>query len=289
MPRAIWKGSISFGLVTIPVTLHTAEQGDEIHFRMLDKRDMAPIQYKRVNAKSQREVPWGDIVKGYEYEKGEFVIVTEADFKRANVKATQTIDLEAFVDEREISALYFERPYYLAPARKGDKAYALLRETMRKTGKVGIATVVLHTRQHVAALLVVGDCIVLEILRYQYELKTPKDLELPPRVLDKVGVSKREVEMAQKLVAGMEEPFDPSRFEDTYRRDLLAFIEKKARSGNVEAVNEPKETEARAKAVDIMTLLKQSLARKTGPAKAKARHSPAKTSASSRTRKHRVA
>ena len=280
MPRSIWKGAISFGLVQIPVGLYTAEESDELHFHMLDHRNMAPVKYKRVNATTGDEVPWDQIVKGYEYEKGEYVIVTEEDFQKANVKATQTVDIIEFVDAKEISPLYFERPYYLAPTKKGEKPYALLRETMRRAGKVGIANVVIRTREHVAAMYVSGDVLVLNLLRYAYELREPKDLELPGDDLAELGVSKKELDMAEQLVEGMAGRWDPTQFEDTYRRDLLAFIETKAKEGEVRAV-EPgpaAEERARGRTVDLMTLLKQSLSgKKPGlhEAKAAKRH-PAK-------------
>jgi DNA end-binding protein Ku len=265
MPRSIWKGAISFGLVQIPVGLFSAEEGDELHFNMLDGRNMAPVKYKRVNAKNGHEVPWNEIVKGYEYEEGQYVIVTDADFKAANPKATQTVDIVEFVDADEISPLYFERPYYLAPVKKGEKPYALLRETMKRSGKIGIANVVIRTRQHVAALMVVGDCLVLNLLRYAYELRDPNDLELPGDNLEKLGVTKKEIEMAERLVEGMVDKWDPSKFEDTYRRDLLAFIERKAKEGDVEEIAEPEAEGAPArggKVVDIMSLLKKSLEEK---------------------------
>ena len=283
MARAIWKGSISFGLVQIPVGLFSAESSEELHFHLLDKRDMEPIRYTRVNAKTKHEVPWSQIVKGYEHAKGEYVVVTDEDFKRANVAASQTIDIVSFVDEGEISPLYFERPYYLAPDKRGEKPYALLRETMRRTRKIGVATVVLRTRQHPAALLVVDDCLVLEILRFGHELRDPADLDLPTLPAEKV-VGKRELAMAEQLVSGMASAFDPASLKDTYRDDLVKFIERKAKSGDVEAVNVPAKAPAQGKVVDIMDLLRQSLAdgkkggakrhttaaKKTAPVRAKA-------------------
>ena len=284
MARSLWKGSISFGLVQIPVAMFSAENTDELHFHMLDKRDMEPIRYLRVNAKTKKEVPWNQIVKGYEHTKGEYVVVTDEDFKRANVAATQTIDILAFVDEHAISPLYFERPYYLAPDKRGDKPYALLRETMRKTGKIGVATVVIRTRQHPAALLVVDDCLVLEILRFGHELRDARELELPPRPSEKV-VGKRELAMAEQLVRGMSGEFTPAEIKDDYRDDLVKFIEKKAKHGDVEAVNVPPKSGEGGKVLDIMELLRRSLSDDAGAKKkTTAKRQAGKTKAASKGR-----
>ncbi|HSC57020.1 MAG TPA: Ku protein, partial [Nitrospira sp.] len=164
MPRVLWKGAISFGLVHIPVGLYSAEKRNSFDLTMLDRRTMKPVGFKRYNKETGEDVSWDDIVKGYEYEKDRYVVLTEEDFKRANVEATQTVDILSFVDEDEISSMYFETPYYLAPDKRGHKGYALLRETLNQTGKIGIANVVIRTRQYVAALIPVGDVIVMNTL-----------------------------------------------------------------------------------------------------------------------------
>src|ERR1041384_2319684 len=169
--RALWKGSINFGLVNIPVSLYTAESSNDLDFDLLDRRNFSPVHYKRVHAKTGEEVPWDEIIKGYQYEKGEYVALTEQDFKKANVDATQSIDIMNFVDAAQISPMYFDKPYYLEPAKAGRRAYALLRQVLEKTGKVGIAMVVIRTRQHLAALMVQGSVLVLELLRFPHALR----------------------------------------------------------------------------------------------------------------------
>src|SRR5262245_11664671 len=215
MPRSIWNGSISFGLVQIPVGLYPAEQPDELSLTMLDRHDMAPVGYDRINKQTGAKVDWDDIVKAYEYGKGQYVVLTDADLKAANVEATQTIDIVSFVDSDEIDSMYFDRPYYLAPTKQGRKAYAVLRETLRESNKVGIAKVVIRTRQHLAALRVQGaDRLVLQLLRFAHELRSPDDLEVPGKNLKELGVTGREISMAKQLVDGMVAPWKPSQYHD---------------------------------------------------------------------------
>ncbi|HEV8245606.1 MAG TPA: Ku protein, partial [Polyangiaceae bacterium] len=179
MPRAIWKGSIAFGLVQIPVALHSAEEPDELSFDLLDRRDLAPIGYERINKRTGRKVEWKNVVKGYEYRDGKYVVVTDADFEQANVEATHTIDIEQFVDLAAVDALYFERPYYLSATKAGRKAYALLRETLDKARKVAVCKVVIRTRQHLALVMPWHDALVLMLLRFDHELREPSGLDLP--------------------------------------------------------------------------------------------------------------
>lgn len=261
MPRAIWKGSISFGLVNIPVGLYSAETREELDLTMLDRRNMARVRYKRVNESSGREVPWDEIVKGYEYEDGQYVVLSEEDLKRANPEATQTVDIEDFVDVSEISPVYFDKPYYLGPQKKGHKSYALLRETLRRAGKVGIARVVIRTKQYLAAVVPEEDVLVLEILRYAHELRDPDQLDLPGGSLRQLGISEREIEMAEKLVEGMAGEWRPEKYRDDYREDLLKLVETRVESGQLEGVEEPapKPRQEGAKVVDLMALLKQSV------------------------------
>ncbi len=183
MARPIWKGSLSFGLVTIPVTLYPAEnQAEELHFTMLDGRNRARVKYQRVNEVTGDEVPWDEIVKGYEYEDGNFVLLGDEDFKRAAVESNQTIAIEDFVPRDAVDRLYFDKPYYLVPSKGGEKAYLLLRDVLAKTGKIGIATVVIRTRQHLAAVVPEGQALVLDLLRYDYELRKPGDIGLPEAI-----------------------------------------------------------------------------------------------------------
>jgi len=259
MARAIWKGSISFGLVNIPVGLYAAETRDEIHFKLLDRRTQSPIHYKRVSEESGREVPWEETVRGYALDNGKYVILSDEDLKRASPEATQTIDITDFVDLEEVSLLYFDKPYYLVPEKKAAKAYAMLREVLRRTGKAGIAKVVIRTRQYLAAVVARGDVLTLELMRYAHELRDPAELDVPK---GKQGVSERELEMAQRLVEGMVEPWKPEKYKDDYRRDLMKMIEERAKAGQLEGSPEPAPRPERAaggKVVDLMALLKRSV------------------------------
>ena len=283
MPRVLWKGAISFGLVHIPVGLYSAEKRNSFDLTMLDRRTMKPVGFKRYNKETGEDVSWDDIVKGYEYEKDRYVVLTEDDFKRANVEATQTIDILSFGDEDEIPSMYFETPYYLAPDKRGHKGYALLRETLKQTGKVAIANVVIRTRQYVAALLPVGDIIVMNTLRYANELRGADELEVPSSNLKAVGVNPREIEMARKLVDGMTAKWNPDEYRDSYHEDLLALIEKRVQAGQTEVITEPseegEERPAKGEVIDLMALLKRSVetkgkaGRAARPAKARGRKS----------------
>lgn len=271
MPRAIWKGSISFGLVHIPISLYSAEDSaSELDFTMLDKRDMAPIGYRRINKKTGKEVEWENIVKGYEYADGQYVVLGEEDFKRANVEATQTIDITDFVDAADIPSFYFDKPYFLEPAKKGEKSYALLRETLKRTGKIGIANVVIHTRQHLAALTPYGKVLVLNLMRFANELRDPSDLKLP----ESNAATAKEIEIAEQLVNGMAAAWEPKKYHDTYREDLLQLIERKVKAGDTETVSDEEDSPPHktAEVIDLMALLKRSVE----AAGSKAKHAPAK-------------
>ncbi len=283
MARTLWKGAISFGLVHIPVGLYSAEKRNSFDLTMLDRRSMKPVGFKRYNKETGEDVSWDDIVKGYEYEKDRYVVLTEEDFKRANVEATQTVDILSFVNRDQIGTMYYETPYYLAPDKRGHKGYALLRETLTQTGKIGIANVVIRTRQYVAALIPYKHVILMNTLRYPSELRDTDDLDVPSSNLKEVGVSSREVEMARKLVEGMSASWKPEDYRDTYHEDLLALIEKRVQAGQTEMVTEPSPDEekrpAKGEVVDLMALLKKSVEEKgkvrrpQAAAKARARKS----------------
>ncbi len=262
MPRTIWKGAISFGLVEIPVGLYTAETRDEISFSLLDKRDLSPVGYKRYNKTTGADVEWKEIVKGYEYEPDRYVLMGDEDFKRANRDASRTVALVNFVDAAEIDPWYYETPYYLEPLKRDSKGYALLREVLQKTNKVGIARVVLRSRQYLAALVARGEVLVLNTLRYAHEVRDPKEIIVPPEDLGKLGVSAPELRMAEQLVEGMSDRWDPAAYRDEYRDDLLALVEEKVKAGQAHVIAEPgKEDEPRrAEVVDLMPLLRKSLA-----------------------------
>ena len=262
MPRVLWKGAISFGLVHIPVGLYSAEKRNNFDLTMLDRRDMKPVGFKRYNKETGEEVPRDQIVKGYEYEKERYVVLTDEDFRRANVEATQTIDILRFVEGHEITPMYFETPYYLVPDRRGGKGYALLRETLKHTHKVGIANVVIRTRQYVAALIPVDDVIVMNTLRYADEVKAANDLDIPPPKA--AGVTPRETDMAVKLVEEMTGDWNPKDYRDTYHEDLLKLIDKRIKAGQTEIISttdasEADEEPSRGNVVDLMALLKRSV------------------------------
>jgi len=262
VPHAIWKGSISFGLVTIPVTLYPAEERRDLSFRMLDRRDLTPVKQLRVNARTGKEVAWGEIVKGYELEDGRFVVVTEEDFRAADVEATRTIDVLGAVCADEIDPAYYDKPYHLEPALSGRKAYALLRETLRRTKRVALAKVVIRTRQHLAALVPHGPLLMLEILRYPHELRAADTLKLPPADITEAGLTETDLAIAAQLVEIISRPFDPSaeEYRDTYRDAVLALIERKAEGGAVAAPEEVPEAWAETgEVIDITELLKASL------------------------------
>src|SRR5207248_1304732 len=220
MARAIWKGSISFGLVNIPIALFPATRKEELKFRMLRKSDLSPINYKRVAEKDGREVPWDEIVKGYEYEKGKFVILKDEDFQRVDIEATQTVDIQDFVDLDEIDPMFFYKPYYLEPQKGGDKAYVLLRDSLKDSNKVGIAKVVIKTRQYLAGVKPEDGVLVLELMHFADELADTSKLHVPK----KVEVGKREINMAKALVDCMSDKWKPEKYHDDYRETLKAVI-----------------------------------------------------------------
>lgn len=263
MARAIWSGSIGFGLVQIPVQLHAGEEKDELDMTLLDRRDFSPVGYQRINKVTGKEVPWDEIVKGYEHAEGEYVVLSDADFQSANVEATRQLDILDFVEFSAIDPRLIDRPYYLAPGKAGKKAYALLRETLRRTGKAGVGKIVIRSRQHLAAVVARDKALVLVLLRFADELRDESDLDLPDTKLDKLGITPKEVTMAQQLVESMVEPFEPKKYVDEYRRDLMRLIEKKVKAGDVNRVPEASETKSErkpaAKVIDLSSLLAKSL------------------------------
>lgn len=263
MARSLWKGAISFGLVNIPVELFPAEERKGFQFSMLDKRDLSPVGYKRYSKKSGKEVEWSNIVKGYEYEKDQYVVLSDEDFRRANVKASRTIDIKAFVPVTEIPPQYYETPYYLAPADRGEKVYALLRETLRATGRVAVAQVVIRTTEHLAAVVPQGRALMLITMRHADELRGASGFELPSEGLKSAGVSSKEVDLAKRLVDDMTEHWKPEEFKDTYHEDLMRRIHEKIKAGETKEITKRSADEGEeprsAKIIDLAALLKQSL------------------------------
>jgi DNA end-binding protein Ku len=296
MARSMWKGAISFGLVHIPVEMYPAVSDKGLDLTMLDRRDFSPVGFKRYNKGNQKDVPWDEIVKGYEYTPGEYVVLSEEDLRRANPEATQTIDILAFVDAEQVPLLYYDQPYYLAPGKGGDKVYALLRETLRDTGKIGIARVVIRVKQHLAALVCIGDAIVMQTLRYADEIRDAGELKIPSSDSKTAAISDKELKMAKALVEGMSEEWHPEEYHDTYREDVLALIEKKVASNETHSITAPspeRERAASSNVIDLVSLLQASLTKKPGKAAAaddeeeeeeeapapKARKAPAKRAA----------
>jgi DNA end-binding protein Ku len=263
MPRAIWSGSLGFGLVQIPVTLHAAEETDELSLTLLDKRDFSPVGYERINKKTGKEVKYQDTVKGYEASPGKYVVLSERDFAEANPKSTHEIDILDFVELSEIDPHYIDRPYVLVPSKYGKKSYALLREVLKRSGKAGIAKLVLRTRQHLCAVIAHGKALSLLVLRFADELRGTSDLELPEENLKKLGITSKELDMAEKLVTGMVDQWQPEKYRDDYRKDLLALIHARQKAGEVNSVSKERKKAAPApkpgKVVDLMALLAQSM------------------------------
>jgi len=254
--RAIWKGAISFGLVNIPVGLYPATRpGNELKFRMLRKSDLSPIKYKRVAETDGKEVAWEDIVKGFEYEKSDFVVLDEEDFKRVQITSNQTVDIKEFVDLDQIDPMFFDQPYFLAPEKGGAKAYVILREALKKSGKVGIAKVVIKTREHLAAVKPLENALVLELMHFADELADPVELKLPPAK----DVGQKELTMAQTLVDNMSANWDPNAFKDEYREALMHVIDEKIKSGGKKGVSKRTAQPASTKVVDLVSVLQQSL------------------------------
>jgi DNA end-binding protein Ku len=255
MPRAIWKGSISFGLVNIPIALYPATRREELKFRLLRESDLSPVNYKRVAEKDGREVPWDQIVKGYEYEKGKYVVLKDEDFQRVDLEATQTVDIQDFVDQEEIDPMFFYKPYYLEPQKGGDKAYALLRDALKDTNKVGIAKVVIRTRQYLAGVKPEDGALVLELMHFADELADSDKLHVPK----KAEVGKREMNMAKSLIDSMSSKWNPEKYKDDYRQALMEVIEEKVEAGGKEIEEKPRKAPKPTKVIDLVSVLQKSL------------------------------
>ncbi|MBI2520932.1 MAG: Ku protein [Bdellovibrio sp.] len=263
MRASIWKGALSFGLLNIPVRLAKAEEEKNLHFCMLDGKDLAPIKYKKINALTGKEVPYERIVKGHEYKKDEYVVMTDDDFKSANVEATRTIDIENFVDLAEVDPMYLEKPYYLVPEKNAEKGYFLLCEAMKRSKKVAIAKIVMTTKQHLAMIMTRGDYLVLEILRFAHEVLDSDEVDYF-NSLKKVKFSSKELNMAMQLIEDMTEKWNPDQYQDTYYDDLKKIIDKKVKGGKGKVIEEHKlpEISRATNVLDLMPLLKASLGKK---------------------------
>jgi len=254
--RAIWKGAISFGLVNIPVGLYSATRpANEIKFRLLRDSDHSPVKYKRVAEVDGKEIEWANIVKGYEYEKDSFVVLDEKDFERVNIKSNQTVDIKEFVALEDIDPMFFDQPYFLAPEKGGDKGYVLLREALQKSGKVGIAKVTIKTREHLAAVKPLDDALVLELMHFADELADTHQLNLPKNV----DAGKKELAMAESLIKGMSDDWEPDKYKDEYREGLMKVIEEKSCSGGKEHPSQKAKASKATNVVDLVSILQKSL------------------------------
>jgi DNA end-binding protein Ku len=274
MQRSLWHGAISFGLIYVPVDLYSAAKDGSLALHLLDSRDFAPVGYQRINKTTGKEVDWAHIVKGYEYEKGQYVALSDADFRHANVKATETIDITTFTDAADIPAMYFETPYYLAPKKGGEKVYSLLRQALQSSGKVAVASFVMRGRQHLCAVAPNEDVLMLLTLRFTQEILPPVEIKGAGGSA-KNAVSSAELAMAKKLIGEMSGAFDPSIFEDTYRADLMRRVQEKIRKKQTHSLDTDTAAEAerpKAQVIDLMEALKNSLKKKA----ATVRHAPKK-------------
>jgi DNA end-binding protein Ku len=268
--RAIWKGAISFGLVNIPIALYPATRTEELKFRLLRAGDHSPVNYKRVAEADGKEVPWDQIVKGYEYEKGKFVVLKDEDFQRVDIEATQTVDITRFVKLEEVNPIFFHKPYYMEPQKGGDKAYVLLREALRASGKIAIAKVVIKTRQHLAAVKPQEKGLMLELMHFANELREVDEFKVPTAK----EIGKKELQMAQALIDSMSDEWKPDEYVDEYREALEKLIEEKVEKGDKalpKTVRKPKPTNV----IDLVSVLQKSLQQSGGAKKAK-RKAPAK-------------
>ena len=283
MARAIWKGAISFGLVNIPIELHNAVRDTRPHFRMLHAKDKSPVRFERVCIRDGHPVAWEDLVKGYEYTRGHFVVLSREDFRAAAVEKTRTIDIIDFVRSEEIDDRFFETPYYVTPGTGGDRAYALLREAIRESGRVGIAKFILRDTQHLAAVEVIEDAIVLSVMRFADELVDESQLSFPPAK----DIRKAELDMAKALVNSLAAEWDASKYTDEYRANLMRIIEAKTRGKEVtlESPQEPRQAEV----VDLMERLRQSLEQSKPRGRAAKTRAAKKATSSSKAKKRRAA
>ncbi|WP_422506372.1 Ku protein [Stenotrophomonas sp. GZD-301] len=284
MARPIWTGTLSFGLLNVPVSLMSGERKVDLQFRMLDSRDRKPIRFERVNADTGEEVPWKDIVKAYEYDKGSYVVLEEEDIRSAAPESHEAVEVETFVDAASIDPRFYEKPYLLVPAKKAEKGYVLLRETLRRTGKVGIARVVVRTREYLCAVMPHGDALVLMILRYPQELVDPEDYKLPTGSLADYRINSKETAMAEQLIASMSGDWQPEEYHDEFRERLHTLLKKriKAKGGTTRVEEEPAPREDDAtNVVDFMSLLQKSLdaKKRTPPKKTAVTAAPKKAAA----------
>jgi DNA end-binding protein Ku len=288
MARPIWNGTISFGLLNVPVQLYSGEKTVDLHLRMLDSRDQSPIRYERINSETGEEVPWKDIVKAFEYSKGSYVVIDEDALRKAHPESTETVEIEAFVERASIDPRYYEKPYYLVPGKKAEKGYVLLREILQKSGRVGIAKVVIRTRQYLAALMPEGSALILNLMRFPQELVEADEFTLPGGSLTKYRITPKEVQMAEALVDSMSTKWNPTDYKDDFRQTLRKIVDaqvakKRGRKGSAVEEKVKAHPDETTNVVDFMALLKKSLEgkekRSRGEVKPKRRSTAARSRA----------
>lgn len=281
MARPIWTGTLSFGLLNVPVALMAGERKVDLSLRMLDSRDNTPIRYERVNAETGEEVPWGDIVKAFEYDKGSYVVIEKEDIASAAPDRHETVDIETFIDIGELGPRFFDKPYILVPGKKAEKGYVLLRETLKETGKAGVARVVIRTREYLCAVVPEDDALVLLLMRYPQELVDPADYALPDKPPSEYRISKKEIDMAKSLVESMASEWTPDDYRDEFRERLSEVIRKRVESTGAQVKHDEEVSvpdDAATNVVDFMSLLKKSLADNTRtPAKKAAKGKASKS------------
>lgn len=288
MTRPLWKGIISFGLVNMPVLLYPADSHFDLHFHLLDSRDNARVRYARINAETGLEVPWEDVVKAYEYEKGMYVIVKDDELENLAVKNPKTIEIEDFVDTASIESVYYDKPYYLVPDKRGEKAYVLLRETLKATKKTGIAKIMIRTREYLAAVMPYQYALAIMLLRYDQELRKLTEFDIPTENIKHFNISTREIDLAKQLIDSMTRPWQPSRYRDDYQIAVKNWLEEQ-----INAKEKPKHGKlkhdktsptVKTNVVDIMSLLKKSLAKKSTSKKEPVKEKAKKTSSHKRSK-----
>jgi DNA end-binding protein Ku len=299
MARPIWTGNLSFGLLNVPVSLMSGTRSNDLSFRMLDSRDRKPIRFERVNADTGEEVPWKEIVKAFEYDKGSYVVIEKSDIASAAPESHESVEIEAFVDQDAIDVRFFEKPYVLVPGKKAEKGYVLLRETLRKAKKIGVARVVIRTREYLSAVMPQGDALILMLMRYPQELVDPAEYKIPEGKAGDYRVSAKELEMATQLVDSMAAKWNPGDYHDEFRERLAEIIRKriKSKGATTQVLEEPEPQEdAATNVVDFVSLLQKSLkdntrtpakktaGKKSTPRKAAKKKAPAKKTAKSGTR-----
>lgn len=264
MPRPLWKGYISFGLVAIPVSIVSAEEKQDLHFHLLDSRDKSRVRYQRINEETGKEVPWNEVVKGYEFAKNNYVVLKEEDFQKASPAAFKSIDIEEFVDLQDIDILYFDKPYYLLPDTKNKKAYVLLREALKKTNKVGVSKVIIRTKEYLSLIMPHNNALILSLIRFKQEIRDEAELNFPSDSNKSYKIADREIKMATDLVKEMSATWQPEKYHDEYREALMKWIDSKSKTGKKTRAVKEQSVRKNDEVIDFMSLLKKSMNKKAG-------------------------